>query len=157
MNRDNVHMTMYSELKGRMLSYSHPQHVLPTEMTPVPEGVVVEAERIPHRLPAGAVYQRPIAQRGVKRKNGGTPMVFIAQMEQIFAVQIAAEKADQRNQRLRAKASKDPHLRSTPAANATLQEKDRKKALRLAMSTYVRKEIKSVTQQLAGTFTGIVS
>ena len=78
-------------------------------------------------------------------------------MEQIFVVQIAAEKADQRNQRLRAKASDDPHLRRTPASNATLPEKERKKALRLAMSTYVRKEIKSVTQQLAGTFSVIVS
>ena len=57
MNRDNVHMTIFSELKGRMLLYSPPQHdVLPTEMTPVLEGVVVEVECIHDKQPAEAVY-----------------------------------------------------------------------------------------------------
>ena len=153
MNRDNVAMTLSSELKGQSSSSPPPQPAVPpTVTTPGSIGSVGVAEPILEGLPVGAVYEGPIAKRGLKRKNASTLSVFTAQIDQLFAVEIAAVEDDTRNQKLRAVLSDDPCLRRNHAATATSPEKAQRKKLQLAKSTYVSQETKSVSQKLAGTF-----
>ena len=151
MNRDNVALTFFS--KGQSSSPPPPQPAVPPSVTtPGSIGSVGVAEPILEGLPVGAVYEGPIANRGLKRKNGFTPIVFTEQMDQLLAVEIAAVEDDTRNQKLRAALSDDPCVRRNYAATATSPEKARRKKLQLAKSTYVSQKTKSVSQKLAGTF-----